>query len=102
MKEMARLVEKEVVAIKVFDAEDFGFRIAERVKADSEARKVHHHATLVADDLALTRRRKLQKILMQLDRKNTGTKGDFHEHRGSVFNIDLEVAPMATDSVHAA
>src|ERR1700720_4271483 len=85
------LVEEEVVAVEVVDAEDVRFGLAESVEADGEAGKVHDGAALVADDLALPRGGGLQKVLMELDRENTRAERGFHEDGGSVFDVDLEV-----------
>src|SRR5260370_42238086 len=67
VEKVASLVEEEVVAVEVFDAEDLGFRLAEFVEADSEAGKVHGSAALVTDDLALARGGRLQEVLVELD-----------------------------------
>src|SRR5439155_9033769 len=72
------------------------------VEADSEAGKVHDNATLVADDLALARGRGLQEVLMELNRKNARAERGFHQDGGGVFDVDVEVAPMAAESVDAA
>jgi hypothetical protein len=99
---VAGLVEEEVVAIEVFDAEDFGVGFSERVQAHGEAGKIHDGATLVADDLALTRGRRLQVVLMEMNGENTGAERGFHEDGGCVLDVDLEIAPVTAEGVDAA
>jgi hypothetical protein len=84
-EKVAGLVKEEVIAVEVFDAEDLGVGSAESVEADGEAGKVHEDATLIADYLALTGRRGLQVVLMEVNGENTRAERSLHEDGGGVF-----------------
>jgi hypothetical protein len=101
-EKVAGLVKEEVIAVEVFAAEDLGVGSAESVEADGEAGKVHEDATLIADYLALTGRRGLQVVLMEVNGENTRAERSLHEDGGGVFDVDFEVAPAAAEGVDTA
>jgi hypothetical protein len=101
VEEVAGLVEEEIVAIEIFNAEDLRFGLAKDVEGDGEAGKVHDGAAIVADDLALTRGRGLQIVLVEMNGENTRPERGFHEDGGGVFDVDLEVAPVTAEGVDA-
>src|ERR1700687_1856343 len=64
--------------------------------------QIHDNAATVSDYLALSRGRRLEIVLMQVDGKRTLGKAAFHQNTGRVLYIDLQFAPVSSESVDAA